>query len=53
LQRRQPVYAVVSVIGSTEESAVDPLVDLLAVRDRFRARGWTSLSTLTPPGVDI
>jgi glutamate/tyrosine decarboxylase-like PLP-dependent enzyme len=39
LQRRQPVYAVVSVIGSTEESAVDPLVDLLALRDRFRARG--------------
>jgi glutamate/tyrosine decarboxylase-like PLP-dependent enzyme len=39
LQRRQPVYAVVSVIGSTEESAVDPLVDLLVLRDRFRARG--------------
>ncbi|MGB6922315.1 MAG: pyridoxal-dependent decarboxylase [Methyloceanibacter sp.] len=39
LQRRQPVYAVVSVMGSTEESAVDPLVDLLALRDRFRARG--------------
>lgn len=39
LQRRQPVYAVVSVIGSTEESAVDPLVDLLVLRNRFRARG--------------
>jgi glutamate/tyrosine decarboxylase-like PLP-dependent enzyme len=39
LRRRQPVYAVVSVMGSTEESAVDPLVDLLALRDRFRARG--------------
>lgn len=39
LQRRQPVYAVVSVIGSTEESTVDPLVDLLVLRDRFRARG--------------
>jgi glutamate/tyrosine decarboxylase-like PLP-dependent enzyme len=39
LQRRQPVYAVVSVIGSTEESAVDSLVDLLALRDRFRTRG--------------
>jgi glutamate/tyrosine decarboxylase-like PLP-dependent enzyme len=39
LERRQPVYAVVSVIGSTEESAVDPLVDLLALRDRFRTRG--------------
>jgi len=39
LQRRQPVFAAVSVIGSTEESAVDPLVDLLALRNRFRARG--------------
>jgi glutamate/tyrosine decarboxylase-like PLP-dependent enzyme len=39
LQRRQPVYAAVSVIGSTEESAVDPLADLLVLRDRFRARG--------------
>jgi glutamate/tyrosine decarboxylase-like PLP-dependent enzyme len=39
LQHRQPVYAAVSVIGSTEESAVDPLVELLALRDRYRARG--------------
>jgi glutamate/tyrosine decarboxylase-like PLP-dependent enzyme len=39
LQRRQPVFSVVSVIGSTEESAVDPLVELLALRDRYRSRG--------------
>jgi glutamate/tyrosine decarboxylase-like PLP-dependent enzyme len=39
LRRHQPVYAVVSVIGSTEESAVDPLVELLALRDRCRVRG--------------
>jgi glutamate/tyrosine decarboxylase-like PLP-dependent enzyme len=39
LQRHQPVFAAVSVIGSTEESAVDPLVDLLALRDHCRARG--------------
>lgn len=39
LRRRVPLLAVVAVIGSTEESAVDPLVGLLALRDRFRARG--------------
>jgi hypothetical protein len=39
LRRHQPVYAVVSVIGSTEEGAVDPLVDLLALRECFRLRG--------------
>ena len=39
LRRRAPVLATVAVIGSTEESAVDPLAGLLALRDRFRARG--------------
>jgi glutamate/tyrosine decarboxylase-like PLP-dependent enzyme len=39
VQRRVPVLAVVAVIGSTEESAVDPLDGLLALRDRYRARG--------------
>ena len=39
LRRRTPVLGVVAVIGSTEESAVDPLTGLLALRDRFRARG--------------
>ncbi len=39
LRRRVPVLGVVAVIGSTEESAVDPLVGLLAMRDRFRAQG--------------
>ena len=39
LRRRAPVLAVVAVIGSTEESAVDPLAGLLALRERFRARG--------------
>lgn len=36
---RRPVYTVVAVIGSTEESAVDPLKDILALREEFRARG--------------
>ena len=39
LRRRVPVLAAIAVIGSTEESAVDPLTGLLALRDRFRARG--------------
>ena len=39
LHRRVPVIAAVAVIGTTEESAIDPLADLLALRDRFRARG--------------
>jgi glutamate/tyrosine decarboxylase-like PLP-dependent enzyme len=33
---RQPVITVVAVIGSTEESAVDPLADVLALRDELR-----------------
>lgn len=39
LRRRVPVLCAVAVIGSTEESAVDPLAGLLALRERFRARG--------------
>ncbi len=38
-RRRVPVLCAVAVIGSTEESAVDPLAGLLALRERFRARG--------------
>ncbi len=39
LRRRTPVLCAVAVLGSTEESAVDPLAGLLDLRDRFRARG--------------
>lgn len=39
LRRRVPVLCTVAVIGSTEESAVDPLAGLLELRERFRARG--------------
>ena len=39
LRRRTPVLSAVAVIGSTEESAVDPLAGLIALRARFRARG--------------
>ena len=38
-RRRIPLLAVVAVIGSTEESAVDPLAGLLALRDQYRALG--------------
>lgn len=39
LAQRVPVTAVVAVIGSTEESAVDPLADILDMREQFRRRG--------------
>ncbi len=39
LRRRVPLACAVAVIGSTEESAVDPLDGLLQLRDEFRARG--------------
>ena len=39
LEGRRPIYAVVAVMGSTEESAVDPLRDVLALREEFRREG--------------
>ncbi|MEE4117967.1 MAG: pyridoxal-dependent decarboxylase [Paracoccaceae bacterium] len=39
LRAKRPVMQVVAVMGSTEESAVDPLADIIALRDEFRARG--------------
>ncbi|KAK0744747.1 pyridoxal phosphate-dependent transferase [Apiosordaria backusii] len=39
--KQQPVYSVVAVIGSTEEGAVDPLEKILAMRQRFQARGMS------------
>ena len=38
-RRRVPVLCAVAVIGSTEESAVDPLAGLLALRQQFRSYG--------------
>ncbi|TEA15040.1 Aspartate 1-decarboxylase [Colletotrichum sidae] len=34
-----PVFAVVGIIGSTEEGAVDPLSDVLALRKQYQAEG--------------
>lgn len=39
LDTRTPVISVVAVVGSTEESAVDPLHEIVALRDEFREKG--------------
>ncbi|SDF03435.1 pyridoxal-dependent decarboxylase [Chitinophaga filiformis] len=39
LDNRMPVLMVVAVIGTTEESAVDPLKDIVEVREEFRKKG--------------
>jgi glutamate/tyrosine decarboxylase-like PLP-dependent enzyme len=39
LAEKRPVYTVVAVIGSTEESAIDPVKDVLELREEFRQRG--------------
>ena len=36
MEREIPVITVVSIMGTTEESAVDPLTEILASRDTFR-----------------
>jgi glutamate/tyrosine decarboxylase-like PLP-dependent enzyme len=43
LSERQAVYAVVAIIGSTEEGEVDPLRDIIAMRRRFQASGLSFL----------
>ena len=35
LKHQIPVIAVVSIMGTTEESAVDPLTDILRMRKKF------------------
>lgn len=39
LQKKQAIYAVVAVIGSTEEGAVDPLDEIVKLRDEYQAKG--------------
>ncbi|RDW92952.1 uncharacterized protein DSM5745_00274 [Aspergillus mulundensis] len=43
LRNEQAVYAVVAVIGSTEEGAVDRLSEILRIRKRFQRRGLSFL----------
>ncbi|KAI0031006.1 pyridoxal phosphate-dependent transferase [Vararia minispora EC-137] len=39
LDKKQAVYAVVAVIGTTEEGAVDPLEDIISLRQEFQEKG--------------
>ncbi|MCL4798252.1 MAG: hypothetical protein KJ025_01615 [Burkholderiales bacterium] len=39
LFEKRPVLQVVAVIGTTEESAVDPLAEIADIRDEYRERG--------------
>jgi glutamate/tyrosine decarboxylase-like PLP-dependent enzyme len=39
LREKRPVMQVVAVMGTTEESAVDPLADIVAMRDEYRQMG--------------
>ena len=39
LHDQRPVVQVVAVMGSTEEGAVDPLADILELRDHYRSMG--------------
>ncbi|CAL8576841.1 hypothetical protein XPA_002707 [Xanthoria parietina] len=39
LEKQQAVYAVVAIIGSTEEGAVDPLSGILELRRKYQAQG--------------
>jgi glutamate/tyrosine decarboxylase-like PLP-dependent enzyme len=39
LSGRRPVVAVVAVIGNTEHGAVDPLEDIIDLRDKYRKKG--------------
>lgn len=39
LEEKRPVICVVAVMGSTEESAIDPLKNIIELRETFRKKG--------------
>lgn len=39
LDNKRPILEIVAFIGSTEESAVDPLADIVELREEFRQKG--------------
>ncbi len=39
LEQKIPIYTVISVMGTTEESSVDPLQDILSLREKYRQKG--------------
>ena len=41
LKAKQAIYAVVAIIGSTEQGAVDPLVKILELRSKYEKLGLT------------
>lgn len=42
-QNQQAIYAIVAIIGSTEEGAVDPLDEIVALRMEYEQKGMTFL----------
>ena len=48
MQREIPVITVVPVMGTTEEGAVDPLTEILALKDKLRKQvSWRLLKSIT------
>ena len=43
LESQKPVYAVVAIMGSTEEGSVDPLRGVIELREKFEAQGLSFL----------
>lgn len=43
LNEKRAVFAVVAIIGSTEEGAVDPLAEIVKLRERYQAKGLSFL----------
>ncbi|KAJ7356266.1 hypothetical protein OS493_026023 [Desmophyllum pertusum] len=39
LEKQHPVVAVVAVMGTTEDSAIDPLTEILKIRKNFSKKG--------------
>ncbi|RPB27258.1 PLP-dependent transferase [Terfezia boudieri ATCC MYA-4762] len=39
VKTKTPVYMVVTIMGSTEQGAVDPLADILELRNKFEGKG--------------
>ena len=44
-----PVISVTAVIGSTEESAIDPLTEILAMREEFKMKVYVFCRETPPP----
>lgn len=39
LQKKIPLMNVIAIVGTTEESSVDPIKDIFAIRDEYRRQG--------------